>query len=352
MKPTDPNLLYQNVVRKLERDGKVLRYWDLKGGVSARLTVIEMSVPDGPPEKVVVRRFGEADLRRNPDLASDQFRLLLSLRRAGLAVPTPYMLDASGEIFADPYLVLEYIEGSTELAPSEIESGTYQLAAHLAEIHRFPGTHRAVSRLPKVDELCAAELRRPKAYNLDSSPKGAHGGAKEDPAAGLTEDFTREERIREILNCVTPLPQRNLPVLLHGDYWPGNVVWQDGRIAAVIDWEDAAVGDPLADVSNARLEILWAFGPDCMDDFTRHYRTLMPETDLRALPYWDLYAAFRLAPSKFAAWGLDTEKETIMRERHSWFVYQALERLKGNTPQVAEGAFEGRGDPDAFESDH
>ena len=32
--------------------------------------------------------------------------------------------------------------------------------------------------------------------------------------------------------------------LLHGDYWPGNVLWQQGRLAAVLDWEDAALGGP------------------------------------------------------------------------------------------------------------
>jgi aminoglycoside phosphotransferase (APT) family kinase protein len=326
LKSTDPHWRYQRVIRKLEPDGKVLRCSDLQGGVSAQATLVEFGVPDRAPEKVVVRRFGEADLRRNPDLAYDQFSLMLSLRRAGLAVPIPYLLDASGEIFAAPYLVLEYIEGSTELAPSEVESGINQLAEYLAEIHKIPGTDRAVSRLPKFEDICAAELRRPKAYSSDSSPKGAWDRASEDPAKGSTEDFADGERIREILLAVMPLPQRNSPALLHGDYWPGNVVWQGGRIAAVIDWEDAAVGDPLADVSNARLEILWAFGPDCMDDFTRHYHTSRPQTDFTGLPYWDLYAAFRLAPSKFAAWGLEPEKEAIVRERHGWFVDQAFKK--------------------------
>lgn len=327
MKLTDPLWPYQRVVRELELNGDVLRCWDLKGGVSAHVTVVEIVVPDGPPEKLVVRRFGEADLKRNPELGHDQFSLLLSLHWAGLAVPTPYMFDGSGEIFPVPYLVLEYIEGSTELAPSEIESGIRQLAAQLGEIHKIPGTGRAASRLPKIEEFCVAELKRPKAHPSDSSPGGPSDRTSEDPPKGLAEDFASEERIREILSAAMPLPQQNSPTLLHGDYWPGNVVWEDGRLAAAIDWEDAAVGDPLVDVSNARLEILWAFGPDRMDDFTRHYRTSMPQTDFTALPYWDLYAAFRLAPSKFAAWGLEPEKEVIMRERHGWFVEQALKRL-------------------------
>jgi aminoglycoside phosphotransferase (APT) family kinase protein len=47
---------------------------------------------------------------------------------------------------------------------------------------------------------------------------------------------------------------------LHGDYWPGNLLWNDGKLAAVLDWEDAERGDPLADIALARLDICWAFG--------------------------------------------------------------------------------------------
>ena len=34
-----------------------------------------------------------------------------------------------------------------------------------------------------------------------------------------------------------PPVQVNRPVLLHGDFWPGNILWRDGRLVAVIDWE-------------------------------------------------------------------------------------------------------------------
>ncbi len=34
------------------------------------------------------------------------------------------------------------------------------------------------------------------------------------------------------------------------------MLWKDGQLVAVIDWEDAPLGDPLADVANSRLESL------------------------------------------------------------------------------------------------
>jgi aminoglycoside phosphotransferase (APT) family kinase protein len=42
------------------------------------------------------------------------------------------------------------------------------------------------------------------------------------------------------------------------------VLWRDGRIVAVIDWEEAAFGDPMADLANSWLEIVWHFGTAAM----------------------------------------------------------------------------------------
>jgi aminoglycoside phosphotransferase (APT) family kinase protein len=38
-------------------------------------------------------------------------------------------------------------------------------------------------------------------------------------------------------------------VLVHGDYRIGNLIWQSTRIVAVLDWERADIGDPMADLA-------------------------------------------------------------------------------------------------------
>ncbi|MEZ4718614.1 MAG: phosphotransferase [Caldilineaceae bacterium] len=73
-----------------------------------------------------------------------------------------------------------------------------------------------------------------------------------------------------------PLPSQHAPVLLHGDFWPGNVLWQDGRLTGVIDWEGASAWGSLADVANAHLELLWAWGPAAMAAFTVDYLAAAP----------------------------------------------------------------------------
>lgn len=304
MTPSTENNKFQQVVQKLDPHSKLLRTWELKGGVSAQVTALEIERPDGQTKKMIVRQHGAVDLQHNPHIAADEFKLLQLLRSAGLATPAPYRLDQSGEIFATPYVVIEYIEGMPEFELAHVPDLILQLATHLCRIHQVDVWKLDVSFLPQQEQRYAETLR-------------------ERPA---TVDVSVEERrIRDALASAWPFPKRNTSVLLHGDFWPGNILWKDGQLVAIIDWEDAALGDPLADVANCRLEILWAFGIDAMQMFTHQYQSLTT-IDFTNLPYWDLRAALRPA-SQFATWAPDELTEKTMRERFSWFIAQAFEKL-------------------------
>ena len=65
-----------------------------------------------------------------------------------------------------------------------------------------------------------------------------------------------------------------------------------GDLVGVVDWEEACIGDPLADLAIARLDLLWAFGLEPMRAFTGRYAALSG-LDLYDLPLWDLDAALR-----------------------------------------------------------
>src|SRR5205085_10683338 len=106
------------------------------------------------------------------------------------------------------------------------------------------------------------------------------------------------------------------------------------QLVGIIDWEDAALGDPLADVANSRLEILCAFGIEAIQSFTHHSQSLTT-VDFTNLPSWDLCAALRPI-SQIAQWGLDETTEKLMRERHRWFVAKAFEKLAGLKHTVQE----------------
>ena len=292
---------FEQLVQRMDPQSKLLRAWPLTGGISAQVTALEIVQADGERQKMIVRRHGAVDLQLNPQIAADEFRLLQRLQAAGLAVPRPYYVDA--EIFTTPCLVIEYIDGETDFAPADLPAYLRQLAAQLAAIHRVDIT--ALSYLPARNALYTQQLKQRPARLDDSLDEG---------------------RIRDALEAVVPLWQINQTTLLHGDYWPGNVLWQAGRLAAVIDWEDASLGDPLADLANSRLETLWAFGADAMQQYTRDYQSLMPDVDFTYLPYWDLCMALRPA-FRIAEWAGDATREQAMRAGHKWFVTQAFEAL-------------------------
>ena len=303
---TDPqeHTAFAQLAPKLIPHGALARAWPLQGGVSARMTALEIEDGAGPARKLIVRQHGPRDRARNPYIARDEFRLLTALRAAGLPAPLPYAFDDTGELLGAPGVIIEYIEGETEFAPANLDDYLQQFATQFARIHGVNLAAFDLSFLPHQAETWERIIAtRPE--RLD--------------------DSLEEGRIRDALEAAWPWPQRNPSALLHGDYWPGNALWRGGRLAGVIDWEDAAVGDPLADLAISRLEILWALGMEAMWRFTGIYATLTG-IDLANLQYWDLCAALRPA-GRLSGWASDAAAEARMCERHRLFVAQVFERL-------------------------
>ena len=302
---------FEQVAHKIAPEGKLLRHWSLTGGVSAQVTVLEIERADGEMLKVVVRRHGEINLRMIPNVAAHEFRLLQSVQSAGIPAPKPYYFDVSGTIFPTPYIVVEYVAGETDFAPWTLSTMVTQFAALLARIHAMDA--RDLTFLPQREQGVRQRLQdRP--AQLDNS--------------------VSEGRIRAALEAVWPLPPRNPVGLLHGDYWPGNILWNNGKIAAVIDWEDSALGDPLSDVACARLDLLWAFGTDAMQAFTERYQQLTAY-DFTDLAYWDLTAALRPI-GKFTTWEPNSAAAEKMIEKHHYFVRQAFENLSETSLRPAD----------------
>jgi aminoglycoside phosphotransferase (APT) family kinase protein len=273
----------------------------LEGGVSARVTALEIRHRSGATQKLVVRQHGDADRRRNPNVAADEFRLLQILQAEGLPAPIPVRLEYAGEIFDEACIVVEYIEGESASAnPTAVT----ELAHILSSIHGLAETQADLSFLPRQAERHARLL--------DARPDAL-------------DDSMAEGRIRKTLEALWPPLEHNTSVLLHGDFWPGNTLWKDGNVVGVLDWEDAALGDPLSDLANARLEISWWAGSDAMEDFTNRYRE-KNAIDYTQLPCWDLCAALRPL-SKISSWSVEPTRERRMREQHRVFVARALEAL-------------------------
>lgn len=255
---------FEEVAKRVYPNSKVSQWWKLEGGSSARVLALELALPNGSSKRVVIREYGERDVAGNPSVAVNEYRLLELLSSEGVAVPKPYYVDEDY-----PYMVIEYIEGKTEFAPLDLDDYLSRLVGELVKTH-----------------------------NIDASKVGFLPGLE--------------------------LEGSNPAVILHGDFWPGNVLFREKELVALIDWEDAMVGDPLFDLANARLEIMWAFGFDAMETFTSMYSS-MKSVDIGFLAEWDIHIAKRKDPS---LWGLDSATEARMQKEMKEFVGSAEERRK------------------------
>ena len=53
---------------------------------------------------------------------------------------------------------------------------------------------------------------------------------------------------------------------MHGDYWPGNILWKQKKITGIVDWEYAAIGDPFSDLAVTSLELRYEYGVKGMEE--------------------------------------------------------------------------------------
>jgi aminoglycoside phosphotransferase (APT) family kinase protein len=255
----------------------------LTGGVSADVHRIDLD-DRGAPRSVVVREHGE---RHGGHPASIEFALLQALHESGVLVPKPLALDISKTVSEHDCLVIEHIAGDSNVPDVEVDHYLAQAADALAGIHEkvlqgLTGLPALPDRLEPLPEV------------FDYWPEG--------------KEWQPLKRF---------LQQHNWPSfsgshsLLHGDFWPENLLWKNGVLAAVLDWEDAAVGDPLSDLAASRVEFRYQFGREGMQIFTSAY-SRHRAIDATRLALWQIYVA--AAGQHFMGdWGLPVDRVQHMR---------------------------------------
>ena len=254
----------------------------LTGGVSADVYRLDLTLPDGNTRSIVLRSHGESHSGHE---ASLEYDLLKWLHASGLPVPEPLHVDTSGQILPDPCLLIDFSAGSSALPEPIPDDQVNTIAAMLARIHGTP-----VTGLPEA----LPQRRDPLLEVFDFLPTGAGWQDITDHLHQLRDTgFTGQD------------------TLLHGDFWPENLLWVDGDIRAVLDWEDAALGDPLSDVACTRVELRYRYGPGIMRIFTHAYEQYRP-VDRQRLALWQIYVA-AAAQRYMGSWGLPAEQEAHMR---------------------------------------
>lgn len=289
--------VFAPLAARLFPDASLTAVQRLTGGVSADVYRLDLSSPDGSGKSVVVRIHGAKSYALD---AAREFRLLDALRRAGIPVPEPLSLDDSRSVIEDPCVVMSFVEGTTVIPAEEADGYLLRMAEALRSVH---GVRR--------DQLPELPLRTdPLPEIFDFLPEG--------------EEWSRLHCHLEKLQDTAYAGE---PVLLHGDFWPENILWQDGSIAAILDWEDSAVGDPLSDVACCGLELRYLFGSRGTRTFIQAYGGAAG-LDPDRLALWQVYVA--AAAQRFMGdWGLPSEREAHMRATALTTIREAGARLMG-----------------------
>ena len=120
------------------------------------------------------------------------------------------------------------------------------------------------------------------------------------PRPIAVDDFARDRRegrmptTRLLQRADELITAHGLPVersvFLHGDVWPGNIVWTEGDTPVLIDWKTAGVGAPGVDLGELRKQVAIIFGPDAPDLVLEAWERAA-RTTAEHVAYWDAVAA-------------------------------------------------------------
>ncbi|HWX75797.1 MAG TPA: phosphotransferase family protein [Solirubrobacteraceae bacterium] len=192
-------------------------------------------------DELVLRRPPRGPLPPSAHDVLREARLLRALRDTPARVPAVLAVGDDPATIGSPFYVMERIEGDVMVSsvpeqldvPAQRHAIAAQLIEALAEIHAVDWRAVGLEGFGKPTGYLERQLRR---------------------FTGLWEvNKTRE--IPAVENVGGWL-ERNLPesgpaTIVHGDYRLGNTIFApepQARLAAVLDWEMATIGDPLADV--------------------------------------------------------------------------------------------------------
>jgi aminoglycoside phosphotransferase (APT) family kinase protein len=199
---------------------------------------VENAVGDGLADLILklapegVRREGNTDVYR-------QGPLLRALYKLGLPVPDVPFCSPDEDEFGVPFIMMNRLPGreffiwdpdpSWSREPEVVGPLWRQMAEALPRFHQVDW--RAALGDWEAPRPLEVEINRwTRVYAKAPEPSWARAA----------------EEVKDLL--LASLPDDPPIGLVHGDYQPGNGLFEDGRLVAVIDWELSRIGTRLLDV--------------------------------------------------------------------------------------------------------
>lgn len=244
-RPQDPAQIDGPLARLFAADGRhveILAARRLSGGGSKEQFVFE-NRENGVCAKQVLRldpiqSTVETDRRRECEI--------LRAMRNVVPVPEIEALDADGTFFGRPALVMSFMPGVMQ--PTERRSGnvsgmgmSFPPALRTALAEEFL-VHLAAIHLMDWEAADLPSFRAPDSDAFQAARWQVNWWSRvwqDDHLAPSPSQFVIEQWLRD------NLPPCTHPVVVHGDYRPGNFLFDEKtrRITAILDWELAHIGD-------------------------------------------------------------------------------------------------------------
>lgn len=276
-------------------------------GFSGPFTLTKFPSGQSNPTYKVSALSGDYVLRRKPfgellpsaHAVEREYRLLSALKPLDFPVPRPLALCEDANVIGAIFYVMELAKGRPypngalpDFDPTTRRRIYEQLVDTLADLHN-------------IDPVAA-----------DLSDFGKSGNYFERQVARWTRQYRDSETdfIPEMERLIAFLPQ-TLPIqsrvsIVHGDYRIDNVVYDgDGTLSAVLDWELATLGDPVADFSYLAMQWampadggagllgldLVALGIPTLEEIVERYSAISGVPVAGGLDWYFAYNLFRLA---------------------------------------------------------
>lgn len=276
----------------------------LEGGTSSLLYDIQ-GVVGAERQSVVLRLHHKGEwLDVEPDLAKHEALSLEAAGQAGIAAPRVLAYDESGEACGMPAVLMTKMPGTVTLPPAYDGAWLDGLARTLADIHRHEAPDLPYDYYAYND---ARRLERPK-------------------WSGVEGDWMRAFYI--VAAGGPPADYR----LIHRDYHPGNVLWQDGKVSAVVDWVNACRGPAGVDVGHCRVNLVQLYGTRVANEFLSAYeRHAGPAFSYD--PYWDLISLTDIldgSPAVYQGWqafGMKGLSDELVRYRLDEYLMSLMDRF-------------------------
>jgi aminoglycoside phosphotransferase (APT) family kinase protein len=227
-------------------------------GFSGPFTLTKFPSGQSNPTYKISAVSGEYVLRRKPfgqllpsaHAVDREYRLLCALHPLDFPVPRPLALCDDPEAIGAIFYVMELAKGRPyangalpDFDPPTRRRMYEQLIDTLAELHTIDPVAADLEDFGKPGNYFERQVMRWTRQYRDSQT-----------------DFIPEME-RLIAFLPETLPEQSRTSIVHGDYRIDNVVFDgDGTLTAVLDWELATLGDPLADFSYLAMQ--WAMPAD------------------------------------------------------------------------------------------